>query len=732
MDPRFFYLGISRFFHPHPFANLASRDGTGRALPCDVRATLRSSASQATLGRYRQLERIGSGGTAEVFTAVLPGMAGFEKRVVLKRLHSRHQGDSDYETLFVEEAKRAAAVQHPNVVQTFELQRDAKTQALFMVLEHVDGVDLRQLLRTQSAPLPVELIVWIGTKVLQALSHLDEMGQFVHCDVTPENVFLSLQGDVKLGDLGMASQGDPNQGPFAGKVLGKVPYMSPEQAAGKRIDARTDLFSLGVLLWEAAAGRRLFKGRTVVETAAQIRNGHRPSLAPINPSVPQSLDELILQALSVNRDARPDSAEDMRLSLLEVLEALAPTKNEAQYRAWLGRLVASTRNQPPDVSAPIEPPSTGAGASTFVSVAAADDVDIPPPVHQSAAGLTDDLGTSARVGPPPARAGAVEPFRLDSHPVAEDLRIPMFGRPASVETHEIIRTQAGWDVQPTGANRIWVRAGRSVWGPFATNTTVTRLLRLAPRSLQRVSLSSDKLNWLPLLKIVADKGLSLVAEDAHFPNAALRTRLEDVDLTCVLGELARTSATGRLVVVRESSEGPERRDIEIREGQLVAVHCNRSSLAAAAASLLQRSTSDVPPRMQMEADLGEMLGWSSGRIFFDDSHSPQADALRPLCWRLPSRVLRARGQAQLRGDLAPHWQIPLQRTVDFDRIVDRMGLLGTETESLTELGDGRSLALALGAEPARFPLALAYVLIELGVLTAIDGQHVSRGLQHLR
>ncbi len=674
-------------------------------------------------------------------------MAGFEKRVVLKRLHPRLQGDADYETLFVDEAKRAACVQHPNIVQTFELQRDPKTQALFMVLEHVDGLDLRQLMRSHTGPLPVELVVWMGTKVLQALSHLNEMGQLVHCDVTPENVFLSLQGDVKLGDLGMASKGDPSQGPFAGKVLGKVPYMSPEQAAGHKIDARTDLFSMGILLWEALAGRRLFKGRDVIETATQIRTATRPRLGPINPTVPPSLDALIRRALSVDRESRPKSAEAMRHSLYEVLEALAPTKNEAQFRAWLGKLVAQTRTRPPDVSAPVDPPSNRVDASTFVSVPSVSDLDIPPPVHKLTADHTDDLGTPARVGPPPARVGAVEPFSLDCTSAralppparaeaqldieSKDLPIPMFGGPASVETHEIIRTQGGWDVRSSNANQIWVRAGRSTWGPFAVNTTVTRLQRLAPKSLQRVCLSSDKSNWLPLLDIVAAKGLRLIAEDAHFPEVALRARLEDIELTCLLGDLARRAATGRLVVVHESAEGPERRDIELREGQLVAVHCNRSSLDAAARSLVTQTTPDVPVRLQMEADLGEMLAWRRGRIFFDDTHRPVATALRPLCWRLPSRVLRARGQLQLHKDLAAHWQVPVERTVDFDRTVARMGLVASEAEHLARLGHGFSLHDSFGETPPRFALALAYVLVELGVLVGLDGQPLSRGLQYL-
>lgn len=702
-----------------------------------------SLAPLGRLGRYRLIECIGWGGTAEVFTAVLGGMAGFEKKVVLKRLHRHLQGDAQYEQLFVDEAKRAAGVHHPQIVQTYELQRDPQSNALFMVLEHIDGVDLRTLIRQQDRPLPVDLVVWLATKLLQGLAHLNlDAPKLVHCDVTPENIFLSVQGDVKLGDFGMATDVDRPGSPFPGRVLGKVPYMSPEQAAGRALDARSDVFSAAVLLWEALTQSRLFQGATVAQTAERLRSAPRPPASQFNPEVPASLDAVLDRALRVDASARPVGAAELRAELLEILMAMAPARNDAHYRPWLGGLVKAAQNQPPDASVPVDPPSIGAEASSFASVPTGPVPGSPPLSGPGSVGSSDSSGSSTRVVPPSARVEAADlspstrasgwdslspsPSQPEAHFEPRHLAIPMPGQPAQIETHELVKRNGEWDVRASGTGqRLWVRGGRSVWGPFSLEPTITRLVRLPEGALKRVSLSRDGQTWHPLTALVEAVGLRLVPEDAHLPQARLQGRLEDFDLVSVLGFLERHRGTGRLIVVQETEAGQERRDIDVRDGELVAVHANASTLRAAVARVLNPSEPEEAHEVGVQQDLTEMLAWTSGRIMLDEACAPTGPALHSLCWRLPGRLHRAVAPAALRAALDSAWDTPLVRTPRFDATTADMGLLGWEAACLEPFGHGFSISESVvqqsGVREQSFAVALANVLVRLGLLVTSDG-----------
>src|SRR5262245_27747813 len=181
---------------------------------------------------------------AEVFRARLPGIAGFEKIVVIKRLHPHFAADQGMVQMFVDEAKLAANVQHKNVVQVYELDRLENGQ-LFIVMEYINGVDLKKLLRHAErvgVRIPPWFSIFVLTEVLDALNHayelVDDRGQrrnIVHRDVSPENIFISTNGDVKLGDFGVARD-DTRPDPYAGEAKGKLGYMAPEQLAGERLD----------------------------------------------------------------------------------------------------------------------------------------------------------------------------------------------------------------------------------------------------------------------------------------------------------------------------------------------------------------------------------------------------------------------------------------------------------------------------------------------------------------
>ncbi len=277
-------------------------------------------------GRYELLEPIGVGGMAEVYRARLPGVAGFEKPVVIKRLQAKFRNDPRFKRMFVEEAKLASQVQHKNVVQVFELgHHDGE---LYMVLEYIPGTDLKKLFREASLKrltLPVWLSVHIAIEVLEALSFAHDLrnaeGQrrnLVHCDVTPENIFMSAGGEVKLGDFGVAHDETRAEDDFPGEIRGKLAYMSPEQLSGRPVDQRADVFSAAVVLWEALSHRRLFRGPTDDETVTRICNEDRARPSLYNSRVPASLDDVVLSALRADRTRRTRTAREFQRALVDV------------------------------------------------------------------------------------------------------------------------------------------------------------------------------------------------------------------------------------------------------------------------------------------------------------------------------------------------------------------------------------------------------------------------------
>ncbi|MEO1338429.1 MAG: protein kinase, partial [Myxococcota bacterium] len=246
--------------------------------------------------------------------------------VVVKRLQPKFRDDERFKRMFVEEAKLASQVQHKNVVQVFELSHH--DGELYMVLEYVPGTDLKRLFRAALAnrlTLPIWLSVHIVIEILEALAFAhdlrDAKGQrrnLVHCDVTPENVFLSTGGEVKLGDFGVAHDDTRSEDDFPGEVRGKLAYMAPEQLSGRRVDQRTDVFSAGVILWESLTQRRLFRAKSDSETVARICQEERARPSLYNAKVPPSLDDAVMAALSADRTRRTRTARELQRALLNV------------------------------------------------------------------------------------------------------------------------------------------------------------------------------------------------------------------------------------------------------------------------------------------------------------------------------------------------------------------------------------------------------------------------------
>lgn len=291
---------------------------------------------------------------AEVFKARLPGVAGFEKTLVIKRMLPHLSGEKRFVEMFVAEARLAAEVQHRNVVQVFELGQNDGGE-FFIAMEYVHGTDLRKLLATsvqKALRLPPWFSIYVVCEVLEGLSYAhtlhDREGQqrnIVHRDVTPANVFISRFGEVKLGDFGVAHDSSREWRTEAGQLKGKIAYMAPEQLYARDIDARVDVFAMGVVLWEALTQRRLFGGGPDIEVMNRIVKGKRKPVSKYARDIPPALDDILARTLAVERDERFTSAQALQSELLDVLKELAPQVRPEQVKSVLSAVIGPEQAQ---------------------------------------------------------------------------------------------------------------------------------------------------------------------------------------------------------------------------------------------------------------------------------------------------------------------------------------------------------------------------------------------------
>ncbi len=285
--------------------------------------------SPVPFGRYTLVERLAVGGMAELFLGTAPGEHGFQRKVVIKRLLPHLAREPVYTAMFIDEAKLTARLAHPKIAQTYELGRVGNE--LFIAMEFVDGVDVLAMLRElawQRRRMPVELAVWVAHEVLDALDFAhnlkDEHGAslgIVHRDISPSNVLLSRRGDVKLVDFGIARATGPGRHhrTKSGTLKGKYGYMSPEQVIEQPVDARSDLFSVGVVLAEMLCGRRLFAAPAEIDVLLMVRDARLVRLDQYGTHIPASLDHILRKSLSKDPGDRHASAAEMRDALAEWL-----------------------------------------------------------------------------------------------------------------------------------------------------------------------------------------------------------------------------------------------------------------------------------------------------------------------------------------------------------------------------------------------------------------------------
>lgn len=313
---------------------------------------------QAPIGPYRIDRRLATGGMAEVFVARREGPHGFTKRVALKRILPQYAGDPDFVAMFIDEAKVAARLEHPNVVQVFDFGEHSGS--LFLAMELVEGTNVNRLMRAAAGRgdmIPLDTALYVAAEVAQALGYAhrlqDDDGKpigFVHRDVSPANVLLTATGHVKLSDFGIAKVAAQSRHTEDGHVRGKLGYMSPEQVLGKPIDGRSDVFTLATVLAEMLVGEPLFGSGSELDILIRIRDVDLTVLERSERRIPKDIKKIIVRGLARDPEQRP-TAPVFADALAEIRRRRGMGHGAERLASLLQRMNLSARDysKTPDV-----------------------------------------------------------------------------------------------------------------------------------------------------------------------------------------------------------------------------------------------------------------------------------------------------------------------------------------------------------------------------------------------
>ncbi len=732
-------------------------------------------------GRYELLEHIGTGGMADVYLARTSGLGGFTKTVVVKRLRDEHVHDLEYRQMFIDEAKLAAQVQHKNVVQVFELESIGDDE-LYMALEWVDGFDLKQVLKRAARAqrmLPTWACVSVAMQVLEALAFAHELRDaegrrrnIVHCDVTPENIFVSRTGEVKLGDFGVAHDDTRADEAFEGQIKGKVTYLSPEQINGQRPDHRADVFSCGIVLWESLTLHRLFASDTPTETMSRICVAPRTPPSAMRHDIPPALDRIVLRALEPDLHRRTPSAKTMQNELRAVLNELDPALDPMNLESLVRELVTGEASAPYTLSNLSNP--------ALDSVPDAPALELPDIVDDGSEEVTlaceeaefsyeDELAVKRLTSP---SEGFTYSIIKPPHAVEALPAIPMLGGPANVETGDLLRKKAtivppisaapgrnntediikGRPLAPPGSLFLRTPTHKTL-GPIDALEVLGALSDLIDDSgsVSDIEVSGDGMRWMPWARFGELLGEGIVAASPVLPNNQFSGTIEVHSLAAIFGQLARTRSSGRLILVRYTAHGVDRREICVERGCLVGIFSSQHPFAAwdklindrvnrppdLAVHLQQVATravsiQDVASPLVLnhvasaragatQRALREIFAWEQAHFGFDPSAGlHHTTSPIPLCSLLPSTIAHAIEHARLQATLSPTLDTTFVRTDRFDDEVEALGLRSGPTNLVAPFGHGytlgESLAQCVRPEEVRAALVVAYLLVELGLL----------------
>ncbi|HLD44479.1 MAG TPA: serine/threonine-protein kinase, partial [bacterium] len=279
-------------------------------------------------GKYFLTDRIAIGGMAEIYKAKTFGVDGFEKILAIKKILTHYSSDKEFITMLSDEAKLVVNLSHANIVQVYDLGRVGNDY--FISMEFIDGINLRDLIeksRDLDEPIPIDIAIYIVSEVCRGLDYAhnkkDTSGSplnIIHRDISPQNILVSYDGGVKIVDFGIAKAALNLSQTHAGILKGKVNYMAPEQAFGKPMDGRSDLFSLGIVLYELLTNKRLYFGETQMEILKQIRN-KKINEASFEDDVPDFLKPVLAKVLAYATNKRHETAADLQIELTRILYA---------------------------------------------------------------------------------------------------------------------------------------------------------------------------------------------------------------------------------------------------------------------------------------------------------------------------------------------------------------------------------------------------------------------------
>ncbi len=368
-----------------------------------------------SIGRYVLFREVGHGGMATVHLGRLRGPAGFSRTVAIKRLHPHYARDPEFVTMFLDEARLAARIQHPNVVSVLDVV--ASEGELFLVMDYVQGESLAKLVAiatSEKRDLPTTgVVVPIVTSLLyglhaahEARSERGDPLNIVHRDVTPHNVLVGIDGVARVLDFGIAKASlHAHATTRDGQLKGKIPYMAPEQIGGATVDRRADVYSASVILWELLTGVRLFLGGDAITLATAVISQKHDLPSVRRPGIPPELDAIVMKGLARNPDERYATAREMAVALGGIAAQATPP----EIGEWVVSLASPSLKARADSIAEIEGAVLPAMKHSDPPRAL-----LPPDVHESVRAIKAALAPSElpTIVPPPVAAPSSEPIEI--------------------------------------------------------------------------------------------------------------------------------------------------------------------------------------------------------------------------------------------------------------------------------------------------------------------------------
>ncbi|MFH0900043.1 MAG: serine/threonine-protein kinase [Pseudomonadota bacterium] len=692
-------------------------------------------------GKYYLLERINVGGMAEVFRAKAFGVEGFERLVAVKRILPNIAEDYEFITMFIDEAKIAVQLNHANIAQIFDL--GVVDGSYFIALEHVFGRDLRAIFdrcRHGGEPMTVAQACFTVMKICEALDYAhnkrDAQGRemnLVHRDVSPQNVLVSFEGEVKIVDFGIAKAAGKAGKTQAGILKGKFGYMSPEQVRGLPIDRRSDIFATGIVLYELLTNERLFTGESDFSTLEKVRNVEILPPSTYNRKIPEELERIVLKALAADVDDRYQNAIDLHDELQAFVYTAGEFYSRKDLAAWTKRVFAKEIEEetakleqyralvpPPEVRPPAAQRSVAAPAGVpRRQTMALPTVAPPPPPPPDAVGASD-ARESARPGwapaamPSPAMSEAGEDLdgatanleegldwdedeletQIYDHPAAAAAAAEAaFAEPEVVAATADMTEVAAVELQPQASARTGTRTG-------------TRAKRAASAMQAAAQVGFDDDLKMAPVPPVAEKGRTEITPPPVTPIGSGPRRATDIMPS--VGEIP-TDSPG-LVVYEQAARRGGRRALA---WWLALIGCALLAGSAVGAMLVIKSRRQIAPPGFVAADggVGDHAIVMAGTAILDVITDPvgaevtvDGSSLGPA----PCRAALAAGQHLVVVGAAPGF-LPKTQAVDVEP--GRPGVVTIRLEAMEIFGEfvsdppGARVTLVAGDERQRLGLS---------------------------